>query len=483
MAETCEKMAAPDLFGSTVTDRSKGAMDGQESFASDFVESLVGEIESLTEGLHWSATTYRGADLRHALARALYFRFVNDTDARHAFRKSRLGPGWLLKRFDPNRNGDFRTALHNFVADSVARPHFPSWSKDSVVFAVIHPKFVRYVRSIGYDRASVFFGGTNDELEKELVKSDITVAHSTRKPFRRLFDARLPVLQAFALQRELDTHLAFLTKQRPRVVVVVEGNSPFDEVMNQACKLAGIPCVCIQQGWSPIIHSGFRHLSFDRMLVWGEEFGRLLAPHSPRQRFVATGSHVVGPAVEGAPVLKGEAISFFLQGRSPLIDDTVWDGFLGLARRVAYRLPNTSILVREHPSEPLDERARSTLQIPNVNCVDPATLPLDEQLARSRIGVSLYSTTLFECVARGVVPVVVNPGLIRSFVPSLAVSGAGVEASSFPDAEAAIVQLSEDNSFHSWHVANHHALVKKLFNGATRAEAAAAICAELDQIS
>lgn len=478
--ERSEATGKRQVTGSSVRGQELSRPGGGECFASDFVEALTDEIECATANLKAGLTTYRGADMRWALARALYFRYVNDEMVQREFRTSRLAEGWMSNRFDAALNRAYRPGLHHVIADLTARHSISSQGRCAVAFAVIHPKFVRYVQSIGYGRPSTFFCGTNHLLETELLNAGITVAPSARKPFRRLTDGRQPALHAFALQRELDTHLEFLTSQRPRVVVVIEGNSPFDEVMNQACKLAGVPCVCIQQGWSPIIHSGFRHLSFDRMLVWGDEFGRLLAPFSPDQRFIATGSHVVGPLAEGAPSFHGDAVSFFLQGKAPMIDDTAWHGFLRLVRRVASRLPYTPILVREHPSAPLDEGTRLSLEMPNVRCVNPATLPLYQQMAGSRIGVSLYSTTLLECIAGGVVPVAVNPGIVRSFIPSLAESGAGVEATSFADAEAAIVRLAEDCSFHSSHAANHHALVKRLFNGATRAEAAVAISEELD---
>ena len=55
---------------------------------------------------------------------------------------------------------------------------------------------------------------------------------------------------------------------------------------------ARISCLCIQQGWSPIVHNGFRNMSFSAMLTWGEGFAELLRPHNPAQRFVVTGSPV-----------------------------------------------------------------------------------------------------------------------------------------------------------------------------------------------
>ena len=52
------------------------------------------------------------------------------------------------------------------------------------------------------------------------------------------------------------------------------------------------------------------------------------------------------------------------------------------------------MLAREHPSAPLDAATRARLRLPNVEIVDPAATPLHDQLARSHVAVSLFSTTL-----------------------------------------------------------------------------------------
>ncbi len=467
----------------------------EASFSSDFVQALTDEIERFTAALPPAATTYRRADLRHALQRALYFRFVNDERCQRGWWAERPGPGWLarlLRRTFRARVTSAALVFPRFAHTALQsrrlrrqRNATPRGRTGMLVFAVIHAKFVRYVQAIGLDHdATAFYCGMLDTLQVELARAgiDVTVAPAV-SAWRRLFDARQPYLQQFGLQQELDAHLAFLDVSRPRAVVVVEGNSPSDEVINQACKLVGIPCACIQQGWSPIIHAAFRQFSFTTMFVWGEAFARLLATHSPRQRFVPTGSHVIGPA-EPTSAARCNAISFFLQGKSPLIDDAVWSGFLELVRRVAARCPALPVLVREHPSCPLDQATRADLgSVANIELVDPARSSLHEQLARSRVGVSLFSTTLFECVASGVVPVAVNPNVLRQFVPSLAEAGVGVEAGSWADAEEAIIRLCEDDAFYARYVARQPAFADSFFHGATREQAKMMLRAELARLA
>src|SRR5204862_470296 len=158
---------------------------------------------------------------------------------------------------------------------------------------------------------------------------------------------------------------------------------------------------------------------------------------------------------------------------SAMIDDVAWNGFLALIRTVAARLPVARLLVREHPSHRLNAGTQAMLRLANVQIVDPAALPLTEQLGQSCIGVSLFSTTLLETAVSGAVPVVVNPRILRTFVPSLA--GVGIEAATWDEAEQVIVRLFEDPTFRQQHTAQQPAFVRRFFNGVTRDEAKAAL--------
>lgn len=60
------------------------------------------------------------------------------------------------------------------------------------------------------------------------------------------------------------------------------------------------------------------------------------------------------------------------------------------------------------------------------------------------MAVSIYSTSLVEAAALGVVPVVFNPTSMPHYSPDLAALGAGVEARTLEAAEEAIVRLTQD---------------------------------------
>src|SRR5699024_10609006 len=88
---------------------------------------------------------------------------------------------------------------------------------------------------------------------------------------------------------EADELAAALMLAQCRAVVLAEGNAPEDETLARVGARLGLPTICVQQGWSPLVHTGFRNMSFAAMAMWGEGFGEILAPANPGQHFLAVG--------------------------------------------------------------------------------------------------------------------------------------------------------------------------------------------------
>lgn len=240
----------------------------------------------------------------------------------------------------------------------------------------------------------------------------------------------------------------------PSAVVMVEGNHPFDGAANAAARRLGIPTVCVQHGWSPIVHNGFRRLEFDRMVVWGDGFRRLLEPFSPTQEFVVTGNPALVGREAGADerlreLLAGRsAVGFYLQSRSMLITSDHLRRMEELILSLATDRPDVAILVREHPSWPLDPATEARLEAaPNVFRVAPSEFPLGSVIAATSATVSIYSTTLLESVALGVVPIVFNPTSLPRYSPDLERLGAGVEVESASSAKDTIERILDDPSY------------------------------------
>jgi hypothetical protein len=187
------------------------------------------------------------------------------------------------------------------------------------------------------------------------------------------------------------------------------------------------------------------------MLVWGDGFRRLLEPFSPQQAFVVTGNHALAgrdsatderlrELVGGRP-----AVGFYLQSTSQLISRTHLRDMETLILSLAARRPDVALLVREHPSWPLDADTEATLfAAPNIVRVRPDEFPLGSVIAATTATVSIYSTTVLESAALGVVPVIFNPTSLPRYNPDLEALGAGVEVDTVDGAEVAIERILDD---------------------------------------
>lgn len=239
------------------------------------------------------------------------------------------------------------------------------------------------------------------------------------------------------LAEELETALA---ASGARVVLVPEGNAPIDEVVSRVGRRNGIAVACLQQGWSPLVHTGFRNMSYAAVLTWGEGFAALLRPHNPGQDFRVTGNGHLPAASPSKPGVPGLAI--FCQGGGGWLDDGDEKLLLKLAARIASDFPNLSVSVRSHPVAPFSEETRRYLgDFANVRISDPEQEPLADVLARSSAAVSIYSSTILESLAMGVVPVIFNMTTMPRYIPDVAGLGAGIEVHDFEAAHQALALL------------------------------------------
>ncbi|HEX7300705.1 MAG TPA: hypothetical protein VF257_17025 [Solirubrobacteraceae bacterium] len=447
-----------------------------------FVVALSDAIERATAAFvreDATAFRYRGVDLRHAVERSLYVALVNHTPLYEAFRDERApgdvaGLGSSLERA-------VATALLAAGADlGSGRPRWrrlagrARWQvravregagtgpaptgEGPVAFVLDHVKFLRFVEPVRRRLGPA--GDVIVSIVPPLTAAATAVGEDLvdlcgapeRAPRARAIGVGL--LGARPLLGLYDGLLEALVGRRPRCVVVVEGMSPVDELANRAARSLGIPTLCLQQGWSPFVHAGFRNMSYAAMAVWGDGFADLLAPHNPGQRFAAVGSFTLAAEVDaGRDVLAAEldgrpAVAFFLQPRSPLIRAEHQEALLALVARTAQRLSGCAVLVREHPAAPLTEEDRRRVQGVGGVLVDPQRFSLGPVLEASRAAVSIYSTSLVEAAALGSIPIVFNPTSMSRYSPDLDALGAGIEVRTPPDAEEAIARVVEDELLH-----------------------------------
>ena len=455
----------------------------------DYIQQLCQGIEDYTaskEAVHPQAFMYRGANLKYAVERALYFFAVDHKRLRFFFRQ------WTQQQIP--KVVKFNTVVERDLAFFIAnkeielnrlKPKYKTlyylmnWQKDLifqrlfnnhrslksvqeeiVLFAVDHKKFVKFLEPIAknlsvryayllHPRTGIKSFSSSDNLQRYLIKNQLPFINCANNNIERQpknFFVYLPLVANL-----YNYYYASLKEIQPKCIVVTEGNHIQDEIISQIGKQLSIPVICIQQGWSPIIHNGFRHMSYTKMLIWGQGFADLLQPFNPDQKFVVTGNHIVKfsqsvHSINQATTRKG--ISFFLQSPKKIGTPKTWNQFLELIKWTAKEFVEVPVLVREHPQFLLSSKERNRLQeYSNVKLVSPSSYSLAAVLAESMLVVAIYSTTILEGIAAGVLPLIFNVTSMPSYYPDVQAAGAGIEVKNLEAAKQAIRRVITDKIY------------------------------------
>ena len=486
-----------------------------DSHALAFLLRVCDAIEAFTDSqIAQDGDVFRpqGIDLRHVVERQLYFEMVNNVVLRQGFVAADLGGApparplpllleqaapFLVEGWHPKHHWHRRLRLawtgprwkerrKKFRAAGGVRVERADWPNGDgiILFHVVQAKFAPFLRPVAEasGRPWSFLVFEDPALFAQLEgqpRLHITLDEVGR---RLLGIERFGLLEFFATF--LNAILKALADVNPLCLVVPEGNSHYNELFNRAGHALGIPSLCIQQGWSPVIHTGFCNMSYDRMCVWGEGFAQALAPFNPGQPFVVTGSHVITPRVRRQGRGAG-AIAFFLQaGGSPLITPEAAKAMLDFAIWAGEQFPGREIRVRPHPGKPLTTEEQALLAAgPNRLRVMPAdTVRLAEVLDEADIAVSIFSTTILEAAAVGVIPLIVNVAGLPHYNPDIAREGAALEVTDFAAARRALVRLAGDRDFADGIGAALSRVAGRYFAGGGTATAAA-IAGQIDALA
>ncbi len=325
-----------------------------------------------------------------------------------------------------------------------------------VLMVLHHPKFLRFVEPVLHrlETRNVVIASTHLEVPAAAQELGALGVHlALRRPV-----APVPApLRGMHSPAVYDAAHALLMTVRPRAVLTVEGNHPWDEATSRAARQLHMPAYCLQHGWSPIVHNGFRNMTFSEMFVWGEGFADLLSPFNPGQPFLVTGNPALAETTSSEAQQRlaqlaadRKLVAFFLQSASPLLSEQQVGSLLTLISEFATRFPDAHALVREHPSAPLGQVEQMALVAsPNVTLVPPGEFPLRDILAAARSTVSMYSTTILESIAMLVPPVIYNATALPRYSPDVDEKGAGVEARTRPDVLETLDRLLHDDDYHA----------------------------------
>lgn len=446
---------------------------GQQGF--NYTRDLCAAIERYTqEAVQRSADAfhYRGLDLRPAVERRLYILCINSpalfqcyaagtsrgvdiqqlsapemtiaqcllqTDSTSGF------PGWPQLRPIAQR-------IYGFVRAKLSRqlklPPLAGPGPD-ILIHVANPKFTTYLSGVTelLGKARYAYLSTADAgLHEQIREAGHAALHwpDNGANLHSIF-VSAALSHFMPLVHEADRLLSALAELRPRCMLTVEGNAPSDALTAETCHYLGIPCFCLQQGWSPYVHSGFRKLRYTEMFVWGPQFAKLLQECNPGQRFTTTGSHVLP---QQAPAVRTQGvISFYLQAPCALLGVAAFDAFVELLLTAAQAHPGQSFIVREHPGYPLPESTRARFaMLNNIRFSSPAREPLAEVISASSMVVSVFSTVLLEALPMNAVPLICSIGGMTHYCPDIAGMGAAIEVHSIEEAYEAISAAASDSS-------------------------------------
>jgi hypothetical protein len=352
--------------------------------------------------------------------------------------------GFLLKPSSEKSTLDVKSGHEDFWNQD-RRFRFSNCKvKPEIVFLIDHSRYINFlspiIKFLTQSYAYIVIEDSNLEenlrqATKPFISCRINISANKFTYSNNLFAFR-GLLSLYDLLYEK------LSQLMPKTVVVVEGNFAEDEIINQVCKRLSIPVYCIQQGWSPIIHNGFRNMSFTKMFIWGKGFTNLLQPHNPHQEFVAIGSHLLGSEMTAKNDNARNAISFFLQLPYKLISQEMWLDFLRLIEWTGQNFQDVPILIREHPRYQISQsEAAKLLAYPNIKLTPPGKFSMEEVLANSCISVAIYSSTILESVAAGTVPIIVNLTSMPRYNPDLHSLRAAIEVKSIEKAKETIKYL------------------------------------------
>lgn len=252
-------------------------------------------------------------------------------------------------------------------------------------------------------------------------------------------------LKKYCLLEQYDILYDTIKRIRPKSVVLVEGNASSDEVVNQICKKLDIQSICIQQGWSPIIHNGFRNMSYSKMLVWGNGFAELLKPYNPKQSFVVTGNYATDMA-EIRKISEIKNIAFFLMTNTRrftrMLNKYILEKESEFILWTARTYKNINVIIREHPVDRLNEDERKPFKgLLNIKFMNPDEYSLKEVMNISDLSVSIYSSTILESIASGIIPIIFNLTSFPNYFPDVNAERAGIEVKSIEEAKEKLAEL------------------------------------------
>lgn len=439
----------------------------------EFTVCLCEAIQRKTESMekeYAEVFYYRGSNLKYAVERAMYFNYINRLDVYTAFldiykdqhdnhEAALMNLSKLLKTNAPNNPlRKIKKNLQNVITRFSARrskKHVSSQTKKIIAFYVPNMKFFNYLKPLfqNLNREFLLMSGFESVKDNSVYDHHLSVMKVSPLFGGGTIGKISHGLSNFnILAQYYDAFEIFLKRFDVKNIVLAEGNSPEHEILNQLGKKNNVQVICIQHGWSPLIHVGFQNMTYHNMLVWGTGFIDLLKNHNPDQKFTIVGNYKINAInnrlVKNGPENKEKySLAFFLQANSEnndggLLTPQIVESFYELILWVVENFENCNVLVREHPNAPLSEEDKKELmKFPSVQLVSSQEFSLQDIFSMVHLSVSMYSSVILESIASGIIPIIVNLTSMPKYLPDVAGAGAGIEVNDIDNAKMVLEKI------------------------------------------
>lgn|GEM_PF-2140140 len=347
-----------------------------QSYIEAFQKAIVLHLDKLkdTDG---AVFNYREINLRSAIEKKLYFKYLNNQSAQLQFQSK----GTVIleeNQAETSAITDLKRTLRKWRGTTA--PSFNFTGKKVVLCN--NPKHEKYAKHVLGNEADTDYLRAFDKVFETLLKS--------QSPDRKLASSYM-WQHHFDVLIECEAML-LLTDQFEGAWVLVEGNTMRDTLLSLVSRAQEGSTTCLQYGWAFNVHLGFQRMEHSTYLSWADLFSDALQPYNPNTTFINAG-HPALEASSNTQKIK-RSVSVIMQAPVGWISQKSFDLFVEEACHLATQ--NWQVLVREHPAWPLSD---STIeQLVNCGCtmVNNQEVSLDEQLAQTEYCMTIFSSVGFE---------------------------------------------------------------------------------------
>lgn len=286
-------------------------------------------------------------------------------------------------------------------------------------------------------------------VETDLILDHILInAPYIQKSFERIF-------------YQLNTLLILIQIISPTQCFLLEGPHFEQEIISSICKEYHIESICIQQGWPGLIHTRFKNMTYDIYYTWGKGFSELWKKYNSIPKFIELGYYGNTCFIKKLECYNKNAITFFFQAPLFTISDDCFENMIKFVFFCVEKFPNRRVLVREHP-EYLFTKRLNISEYKNIHIVTHT--PMEDVFSETEIGVSIFSSTLMECVLYGAIPFIFNLTSNPKYFPDLDSENIGIEVKCYEEAELKMNYLIENNVYREEFKYNIASAKSKYFN-------------------